>query len=126
MVALNSQDGPRQISEVLDESLLSDAPAAQIIREMLDMALNGEWYSGQDLLTHLPDELAKNPEVMKLLIKSNALSPEACQQILQECPRELAKEKRKNQRQELLFQLRECKDPMRQMEILNALKDLRD
>ena len=93
---------------------------------MLDMALNGEWYSGQELLTHLPDELSKNPEVMKLLIKSNALSPEACQQILQECPRELAKEKRKNQRQELLFQLRECKDPMRQMEILNALKDLRD
>ena len=126
MVALNSQDGPRQISEVLDESLLSDAPAARIIREMLDMALNGEWYSGQDLLAHLPEELSKNPEVMKLLIKSNALSPEACQQILQECPRELAKEQRKHQRQELLFQLRECKDPMRQMEILNALKDLRD
>ena len=74
----------------------------------------------------LPEDLAQDPEVMKLLIRSTELSPEACQQILQECPRELAREKRKQERQELLFQLLECKDPMQQMEILNALKNLRD
>jgi len=126
LLALHSADGPRRISEVLDEKLLSDAPAAKVLKELLAMALNGEWFSGAELLEHLPEELAKNPDVIKMLIRDNDLSDAQCTQILRDCPAELLKEARNRRRQELLYELRETKDLVRQSEILNQLRELRD
>ena len=126
LLALASSDGPRRIAEVLDESLLSDAPVAKIIKELLGMALNGEWYSGADLLAHLPPELANDPEAVKLMIREEGeLTGEQCTQILQECSAELKREHNKRLRQELLFELNETSDMVRQLEILEKLKELR-
>jgi len=126
LLAIHSADGPRQIAEVLDESLLSDAPTAAVIKELLNMALNGEWFNGSELLEHLPAELSQNPEVLKMLIRDVALTPEQCAQILQDCPMELKKEYQKRKRQELLYELKETGNTIRQLEILEELKKLRD
>ena len=89
------------------------------------MASNGEWASGQDLLKHLPEALAQNAEVMKLLIADANLTGAQSEQILNECPAVLKKEYQQRKRQELLYELRECKDMLRQVEILEQLKALR-
>ena len=125
MVALSSADGPRRISEVLDESLLSDAPAAEVLKELLNMSLNGEWYSGADLLNHLPEKLTKEQNVVKLLINDSDLTEAQIKQILEDCPLELQKERNKQRSNELLYELRETADVVRQMQILEELKKLR-
>ena len=125
MAALSSADGPRRIAEVLDESLLSDAPAALVLKELLNMSLNGEWYSGADLLNHLPENLAKDQNVIKLLISDSDLSENQIEQILSDCIRELRREYNKQRSQELLYELRETTDAVRQMQILEELKKLR-
>ena len=125
LLALNSADGPRQIAEVLDESLLSDAPPTRVLRELLEMALNGEWFSGSELLAHLPPELAQEPSVMQILIRDTPLTAAQCRQILQDCPAELKKDFQRRRSQELLYELRETKDIVRQAEILEELKKLR-
>lgn len=124
--ALNSSDGPRQLAEVLDEKLLSDAPPAQVIRELMNMSLNGEWANGAELLQMLPEQLAKNPETVKLLIRDNPLTQEQGRQILQDCPQELLKYYRKSKREELLYELKETADIVKQAKILEELKKLRD
>ncbi len=125
MVALHSADGPRRIAEVLDESLLSDAPSATVLKELLNMALNGEWYSGAELLNHLPENLARDQEVVKLLIRDSDLTAEQAEQILNDCPQELKREYNKQRCNELLYELRETADVARQMQILEELKKLR-
>ena len=90
------------------------------------MALNGEWFSGADLLNHLPGELAQDPEVVKLLIRDVALSPAQCRQILADCPLELKKDYCKRKSQELIYELRETTDIVRQAAILEELKSLRN
>ena len=127
LLALHSPDGPRLIAEKLDEDLLSDAPAARIIKELMNMALNGEWFSGSELLNHLPDDLAQTPGVVKLLMADESnLTNAQIQQILDDCPAELRKEYLQRKRQELLYELRETKDIVRQAAILEELKKLRD
>ncbi|MBO5923578.1 MAG: hypothetical protein J6Q81_03605, partial [Lentisphaeria bacterium] len=127
LLALHSADGPRLIAEKLDENLLSDAPAAQVIRELMNMALNGEWFSGSELLNHLPEELAQMPDVIKLLMADSAsLTPAQIHQILEDCPAELRKNYLRSKRQELLYELRETQDIVRQATILEELKKLRD
>ncbi|MBE6368603.1 MAG: DNA primase [Lentisphaerae bacterium] len=126
LLALSDSDAPRAIAETLDEALLSDAPVAEVLKELMSMALNGEWYSGAELLAHLSNELASDPEVVKLLIRENDLTAEQGRQILQECSAELRREHNKRQRQELLFELKDASDIARQLEILEKLKALRD
>ncbi|MBR2356846.1 MAG: DNA primase [Lentisphaeria bacterium] len=125
LLALNSADGPRQIAECLDEKLLSDSPTALILKELMNMALNGEWFSGSELLSHLPEKLAGDPEVVKMLIRDVELTAEQCRQILEDCPRELQKDYCKRKSQELLYELRETNDIVRQAAILEELKNLR-
>ncbi|MBE6379375.1 MAG: DNA primase [Lentisphaerae bacterium] len=125
LLALNNSDAPRQIAEVLDESLLSDAPSALVLKELLSMALNGEWYNGAELLNNLPENLSSDPEVVKLLIRDNDLTGEQCAQIMADCPAELRREYQKRRRQELLYELNETGDIQRQYQILEELKQLR-
>ena len=127
LLALHSADGPRLIAEKLDEELLSDSPTARVLKELMNMALNGEWFTGSELLNHLPRELAQMPGVVKLLMADDSnLTAEQAQQILNDCPAELRKEFLQQKRQELLYELRETKDIVRQAAILEELKKLRD
>ena len=127
LLALHSADGPRMIAEKLNEDLLSDAPAARVIKELMNMALNGEWFSGSELLKQLPEELAQMPEVIKLLMSDDSsLTEQQIAQILKDCPAELQKEYLQRKRQELLYELRETKDIVRQAAILEELKKLRN
>ncbi len=126
LLALHSADGPRRIAEVLPSELLSDAPAARVLRELMELTLNGEWYTGAELLAHLPAELAQNSEVARLLIRDIELTPVQCDQILGDCPAELRKERHKERRRSLLFELRETRDSVRQAAILQELRELRD
>ena len=115
------------IAEKLNEDLLSDAPAARVIKELMNMALNGEWFSGSELLNQLPEELAQMPEVIKLLMSDDSsLTEQQIAQILKDCPAELQKEYLQRKRQELLYELRETKDIVRQAAILEELKKLRN
>ena len=125
LVAMHSADGPRQIAEALDESLLSNAPTAMLLKELMNMALNGEWYSGADLLNHLPEQFAANQEIVKLLMSESDLTAEQITQIIKDCPQELQREHNKQRRQELLYELRETTDVVRQMQILEEIKTLR-
>ncbi len=125
-LALANADAPRNIAGVLDEKLLSDAPVAKVLKELMNMALNGEWFNGAELLNQLPPELSQDPSVIKLLISDTVLNNAQCSQILRDCPAELAKEYRKRVRQDLLYELRETTDVVRQVEILEKLKELRE
>ena len=127
LLALHSADGPRLIAEKLDESLLSDSPTARVLKELMNMALNGEWFTGSELLNHLPDDLAQMADVVKMLMADDSsLTDAQARQILQDCPAELRKTYLQRKRQELLYELRETKDVVKQITILEELKKLRD
>ena len=96
-----------------------------LLKELMNMSLNGEWYSGADLLSHLPEQLAADQEIVKLLMSENDLTSEQISQILKDCPQELQREHNKHRRQELLYELRETADVVRQMQILEEIKTLR-
>lgn len=126
LLALHSPETARQLAAVLPDELLSDAPAAAVLRELCAMSANGEWFQGAELLGKLDSALAQDAEVVRLLIQDIALTEEQCLQILRDCPEELRREQRKKMRRELLFELKESADTSRQTEILRRLQELRD
>jgi len=126
LLALHSPETARQLAAVLPDELLSDAPAAAVLRELCAMSANGEWFQGAELLGKLDSALAQDAEVVRLLIQDIALTEEQCLQILRDCPEELRREQRKKMRRELLFELKESADTCRQTEILRRLQELRD
>ena len=126
LLALHSPEMARRLAELLSDELLSDAPAATVLKELCAMSLNGEWFAGAELLGRLAETPTHDPEVIRLLMQDVSLSEAQCLQILEDCPKELQKERHKKMRRQLLFELKESSDPDRQKEILRRMQELLD